>query len=135
MKLLTFFDKLEDKIRGSLSRAPLLYALIGATAIVLFWRGVWHTADLIEESGGFFSLFFSAPVSTLVSIAVLLLTGLFVSFFIGDRIILSGLMHEKKVEEKTAAEVRQEGVMLADMHEKINRMEKDVAEIKKNLSH
>ena len=59
-----------------------------------------------------------------------LLTGLFVSFFIGDRIILSGLTHEKKMEEKTESEVRAEGALLLDMHGKLTRLEKEIAEIK-----
>jgi hypothetical protein len=43
-----YFDKLEDRIRGRLSRYPIFYSLIGGTAIVLFWRGVWITADEIS---------------------------------------------------------------------------------------
>ncbi|MDO8564967.1 MAG: hypothetical protein Q7R88_03160 [bacterium] len=73
-------------------------------------------------------------MSTLLSIAVLLLTGLFVSFFIGDRIILSGLMHEKKIEEKTEKEVRQEGAILVEMYTKVEHMEKEIGEIKRKIN-
>ena len=130
MRALKFFDRLEDRIRAHLSRAPILYAIVGGFAIVLFWRGVWHTADLIEAGGGVFAPLFTGPNSTLLSAAVLLLTGLFVSFFIGDRIILSGLTHEKKIEEKTEAEVRQEGALLHDIYHTINRLEKEITALK-----
>jgi len=64
-----------------------------------------------------------------ISALVLMLTGLFVSFFIGDRIILSGLKHEKKIEEKTEEEVRAEGVLLVDIHKKLERLERSIAEL------
>ena len=47
-KILHFFDKLEDQIRGRLSKYPIVYAFIGGVGIVLFWRGVW---GLSEEIG------------------------------------------------------------------------------------
>lgn len=139
MRLIHFFDKLEDSVRGALSRAPIIYGIIGGVAIVLFWRGVWHMADLIETGTApfpvspFVSALFSAPVSTGVSAVALLLTGLFVSFFIGDRIILSGLTHEKKVEEKTEAEVRAEGAMLLDIHKKLERLERELHEVREEV--
>lgn len=40
-------DSLEDDVRGWLSRHPILYAFIGGTGVVIFWRGIWHTADYI----------------------------------------------------------------------------------------
>ncbi|MEK7087738.1 MAG: hypothetical protein AAB891_00430 [Patescibacteria group bacterium] len=130
MKLVKFFDKLEDHIREKLSRTPIIYGIIGGIAIVMFWRGIWHLADSLEQSGGVLAVIFGTPVSVALSAVVLLLTGLFVSFFIGDRIILSGLTHEKKIEEKTETEVKAEGEVLVDMYKKIERMERDIAEIK-----
>ncbi len=61
---------------------------------------------------------------------ILLLTGLFVSFFIGDRIILSGLTHEKKIEVKTESEVRAEGTLLIDMYKKLEHIEKEITSLK-----
>ncbi len=128
--LTKFFDKLEDHARGKLSRIPIVYGVIGGVALVMFWRGVWHTADMFEKSGGVWSTLFGAPVSMAISTVVLLMTGLFVSFFIGDRIILSGLTHEKKLEEKTESEVRAEGALLLDMYKKLEHIEKELKDIK-----
>lgn len=97
--IIRFFDKLEDKVRGRLSHFPLLYSFIGGVGIVLFWKGVWETAEYYP--------LFGVPSLVLGSL-IMLLTGLFVSFFIGDSIILSGLKHEKKLVEKTEAEVESE---------------------------
>jgi hypothetical protein len=128
-KILRFFDKLEDKIRVHLSRYPILYALIGGTAIVLFWRGVWETASA-------FAIFLppdywwlDGPISLGVSIVILLATGLFVSFFITDRIILSGLKREKKMAEKTESEVRQESDILKEIKLEVEHLEKQVEKI------
>lgn len=49
--------------------------------------------------------------SIVLGMVILLMTGLMVSVFIGDSIILSGLRGEKKVVDKTAAEIQEdEGV-------------------------
>jgi len=121
-KIVRFFDRLEDRIRTFLSRRPILYTLIGGFAVVLFWRGVWITADEIS--------FLNGPVSIIISTVVLLMTGLFVSFFIGDRIILSGLKGEKKMVERTASEVKTESEMLIDLKKEMDEIEVDLKEIK-----
>lgn len=92
-----FFDKLEDHIRGWLSRRPLLYTLIGSLAIVLFWRGIWHTADQIP--------FLTGPVSLIIGGVVLLMTGLFVSAFVGDFILMSGFKKEERKVQKESTDI------------------------------
>ncbi|MFA6445922.1 MAG: hypothetical protein WCW14_01575 [Candidatus Paceibacterota bacterium] len=129
-----FFDKLEDKIRNQLSHWAIIYAFVGGTLTVMFWRGIWHSADLLEASGGFWSQFlFSPVVSMVLSAALLLLTGLFVSVFIGDRILLSGIKHEKKLFEKTEEEVKSEVDIVSHLKSKINVLENDIKEIKQIL--
>ena len=118
-----FFDKLEDGVRAWLSRYPLLYGLVGGVAIVLFWRGVWHTADQFS--------FMTGPTSLLISGLVLLLTGLFVSFFVGENIILTGLKHEKKLVEKEEAEIKTEGDDIVEIKLAMKELKKDLEEIKK----
>lgn len=121
--LVKFFDRLEDKTRGGLSRAPILYAIVGGIFVVLFWRAVWETADMLALQGKWLSVLFSPGVSLAISVVGLLLTGLFVSFFIGDRIILTGLKHEKKLAEKTEKEVIEEEAKLKELHAHIAHIE------------
>ena len=134
-KTVVFFDKLEDKIRGHLSHYPVLYTLIGGIAIVLFWRGVWHTADILQEQGGWLGWFFYEPVNMIIVAVVLLATGLFVSYFIGDTILMSGLKHEKKVTDKTEREVQEEEARLGELRSTIKEIKKEVDEIKDVVEH
>ncbi len=112
---------MEDKIRFALSRWPVVYTLIGGIAIVLFWRGVWLTADYFVILNG--------PISLAVSIIILLSIGLFVSFFIGDQILISGMKQEKKITEKTEAEIKAEGVELAAIKQELQDIRKKIEEI------
>lgn len=122
-----FFDRLEDRLRGALSRAPLVYALIGAVALVLFWRAVWMIADTTP--------FLSNPyISLLASAIILLSTGLFVSFFIGDSILLSGIRGEKKIVEKTKEEITKEGAVLSNIQNEMKREDAILTEIQKELT-
>ncbi len=114
-KLIIFFDKLEDRLRAWLSHQPILYTFIGGFAIVLFWRGVWMTADAFP--------FLTGPVSIIISVVVLLATGLFVSFFVGDVIILSGLKKEKKLIEKTEGEIKGDRELLVEIESELKRIE------------
>lgn len=133
-KIIRFFDRMEDRNRSYLSHVPIMYAIIGGIAIVIFWRGIWDFADVLEGLGGVWAIIFHPIFSLILSVIVLLATGLFVSFFIGDRIIMSGLKHEKKVEEKTEIEVQEEEVMITVLSRKIDMISRDVAELKSMLN-
>ena len=126
MKIIKFFDRLEDSVRFTLSRHPLVYTFIGGVAIVLFWRGVWITADMFPWLTG--------PVSLLISTVVLLMIGLFVSFFIGEQEILRGLRKEKKLIEKTRKEVDAEEVTLQEIHKEVEALVLKLEEIAKKMS-
>jgi len=115
-RVVTFFDKLEDRVRIALSHRPIPYALIGGVGIVLFWKGVWETAE-------YFPALFGLPSVILGSI-ILLMTGLLVSFFIGDSIILSGFKREKKLVEKTESEIRSEKDSMQLVMAKLEAIEK-----------
>lgn len=121
--IIRFFDRLEDKIRSRLSRHPILYTIIGGIAIVLFWKGVWETAELFP--------FLYGPYAIIISVVILLVTGLFVSFFIGDRIILSGIKKEKKLVEKTETEIEAEEDILEDIQSDVTRIEKEIHALRK----
>ncbi len=129
-KILNFFDKLEDYIRGHLSRYPIVYTLIGGVAIVLFWRGVWHTADLLQAQGGWLGWLFYEPTNMVIVTIILLASGLFVSYFIGDTILMSGMKGEKKLADKTEREIREEEAELKKIQATIKEIEKDVEQIK-----
>ena len=120
-----FFDRLEDKIRRRLSRRPLIYAFIGSIGIILIWRGVWMIADDLNMPGW---------LSALSGIAISMATGLFVSFFVGDKIIISGIKEEKRIDEETEEEIKREGVILAEIHKDVGEIKKQLTEIKNNTS-
>lgn len=123
-KIIKFFDKLEDQVRTALSRRPIIYTLIGGVAIVLFWRGVWLIADSIP--------FMTGAVSFILSVIILLATGLFVSFFIGEGIIISGLKRERKLFEKTESEIETETDILKEIRVKIGKIEAELKELKRD---
>ncbi len=134
-KIINFFDKFEDHVRGHLSRFPIIYTLIGGIAIVLFWRGVWHTADILQAQGGILGFIFYEPVNMIIVILVLLASGLFVSYFIGDTILISGLKQQKKTTEKTKKDIEDEEGELGEIRNTIKEMKKEVDEIKDIVEH
>lgn len=134
-KIVHFFDKFEDKVRGHLSRYPIIYTMIGGVAIVLFWRGVWHTADMLQAKGGFWAFLFYEPTSLILVTLVLLATGLFVSYFIGDSILLSGAKSQKKLAEKTDKEIKDEEASLNEIKHMVQKIEGEVHELKKEVRH
>ncbi|OGM97457.1 MAG: hypothetical protein A2735_01860 [Candidatus Yanofskybacteria bacterium RIFCSPHIGHO2_01_FULL_41_21] len=126
MKLFSFFDRLEDKTRHALSRHPVPYALIGGVSIVLFWRAVWELADLAPHIH---------PGWWLVgSVIIMLLTGTFVSFFIGENIIISGLKADKRIDEKTEIDLREEDEYIKHLYDLVHEVRNDIKEIKSKLN-
>lgn len=123
MKTLSkFFDRLEDSFRRFLSRYPLIYAFVGGVAVVSFWRGVWETSDLLGVS----------PQASLVfGLLVLMSIGTLVTEFLGNRIILSGLRGEKKLEEKTLDEIEQEERFLSTIEDRVENIERMISELLK----
>lgn len=127
-KILKFFDKGEDRIRHALSKHPILYAVIGGFSVVIFWRGVWDMMDMLYIAYGFW---FLHPVGAMIiSVIVMLATGTFISFFIGEQIILSGLKEEKRIDQKTEQDIELEDYKIKHMSEEIGEMRKDIAKIK-----
>lgn len=118
-----FFDLLETKIRHVLSHWPLVYAFIGSIGVVLIWRGVWMIADDLSMTGG---------VSLFLGVLISIVTGLFVSFFVGDKIIISGIMKEKRIDEKTEAEIKKEEETLVEIQKDLKEIKEDIEEIEEN---
>ena len=71
----------------------------------------------------------SSISSIFISVVIMLATGLFVSFFVGDRIVLSGLRREKKVIDKTEEELRAESVTLTEVKDELRKIEEDIAHL------
>jgi len=127
-KALKFLDKGEDRIRHALSKHPIVYAMIGGFSVVIFWRGVWDMMDMLYISYGFW---FLHPVAAMIiSVIVMLATGTFISFFIGEQIILSGLKEEKRIDQKTEEDIEMEDYKIKHMAEEIGEIRRDVAKIK-----
>ena len=72
-KVVSFFDKLEDHVREALSRYPLVYSFFGGAGVILFWRGLWHTADWLQFNTIIGSVLFSDIGSMLFGILILLM--------------------------------------------------------------
>ncbi|TSC77928.1 MAG: Uncharacterized protein G01um101424_62 [Parcubacteria group bacterium Gr01-1014_24] len=123
-KIIQFFDKLEDKVRGKLSHYPILYGFVGGIGVILFWRGVWHLADDINTS---------SIVSIIIGSILLLITGVFVSAFIGSRLIISGLIGEEKMAEKVEEEVETEETQLKNLQNTLHRLEKKLDHIDEDI--
>lgn len=127
-KIVRIFDRLEDMVRGHLSRYPIVYALIGGVGVVLFWRGVWHTADEIP-------ILNNSLISLITGSGILLITGIFVSAFVGSRLILTGLRGEKKMTEKTKEEIEAEESEIHKLENTLHRVERELSDIKKEVAH
>jgi hypothetical protein len=119
-----FFDKLEDKIRGRLTHTPLIYAFVGSVGIVSIWRGVELISDNLGMPGW---------LSLILGIVIATSTGLFVSFFIGENIIISGLNKEKRTDEKTEEEIHEEREEIHKERTTLIEIQKDIKEIKEFL--
>jgi len=143
-KIFRYFDRLEDRVRHWLSHWPISYAIICGTGVVLFWRGVWHTADFIMEN--FFSaaesasigltsgLWWDGPLSFVIGILLLLPTGSLVSSFIGNEIIITGLKGEKKIAEKTETEIKDEIGDIDEIKSELRSISEKIEKIRKSSS-
>lgn len=123
-KVVKFFDKLEDKVRGLLSHYPILYGFFGGIGVVLFWRGVWHISD---------DLNLGSIASIVLGSVILLITGVFVSTFIGNKVIISGLKGERKMEEKETKEIREEAKDLEELQDTLKNVEKKISSLEQKI--
>lgn len=125
-RFLDFCVNTENKIREFLSHYPIIYAFIGATGVVLFWRGIWHTAD---------DMSLSSSASLLAGIIILLGTGLLVYEFIGNRLIISGLIGEEKIVKKEEKEIRMEEKEIQTEEAQLKNLQNTLSRVEKKLNH
>ncbi|MFZ2621061.1 MAG: hypothetical protein WAX85_00985 [Minisyncoccia bacterium] len=139
-KILSFFDRLEDKMRAKLSHLPLFYAFLGGVGVVLFWRGVWHTMDFITAfSLGETDITLFGVLDGLISFAIgsiiLLITGIYVSAFVGNRLLMTGLSGEKKLAEKTEEEIETEEDQIKKLQKTLSKVEEQIDKIESEIEH
>jgi hypothetical protein len=123
-RIYKFFDKFEDKNRIKLSHKPIFYAFLTGTGIILFWRGIWATADTMP--------FLQNSIVSIIAGAILLLAvGTFVSSFIGNEIIISGNKKEQKIVDRIVDAEEQD---LAHEFEDDVRIVHELVEVKSQLA-
>jgi len=124
MKLIAYIKKfieyLEMKIRHKLSHWPVFYAFLGSIGVILIWRGVWVIADDVNMPGW---------MSLVLGVSISIIIGLFVSFFVGDNIIISGIKRQKRTDEKTEEEIKKEEVTLDEIKEDLEEIKEDIVDI------
>ncbi len=123
-KVLKFFDRLENTTRLALSHHPILYAFIGGIGVVLFWRGIWHIADEINMG---------SIASFIIGSVILLLTGIFVSEFIGKKIIISDLVGDMELAQKEEAEIETEENQIKRLQSTLSRVEAKLTDLEKKV--
>src|SRR3989344_3046563 len=122
---------------------PRLYALIVGVGIVLFWRGIWHSADQLHSYlvyhpeyltiDSSMSPWWDGPVSLLVGGTILYFTGAFISSFIGNELILSGLRGEKRLSEKTEGEVQNEVRAISDIKDALKEINRNLEQLEQKV--
>ena len=132
-----------NKLTAYLSHRPKLYALIVGVGVVLFWRGVWHTVDQFHEYfsyqhipgtiDAFQSPWWDGPASFIVGSVILYFSGAFISSFIGNELILSGLRGEKKLNEKTKEEVRNEERAISDIKDALKEINRNLEQLEQKV--
>ncbi len=123
-EIVKFFDKLEDKVRAALSHYPIIYGFLGGIGVVLFWRGVWHISDEVN---------LGSVESIVLGSVILLITGVFVSTFIGNKVIISGLLGEKKLTEKEEAVIKEEARDIENIEESLEKVEEKISKLEKEI--
>jgi len=141
---MSIIKKIELRIQNYLSHYPRFYALVVGIGIVLFWRGVWHSADNIHTAINYFTAnssitllfgpWWDGPLSFIVGGSILYMTGAFTSSFIGNELILSGLRGEKRLNEKTEADLKEEVVAISDIKDELVIISKKLEVLEKKAS-
>ncbi len=131
--------KLFNRFHIFLSHHSYLYATIVGVGIVLFWRGVWHSVDLVHLYLSQHSItspldsvahpWWDGPLSFVVGCVVLYMTRAFVSSFIGNELILSGLRTEKKMTKQTEDDVKTEVSTISDIKHTLAAISRKLEEL------
>ncbi len=139
-KIYNLGDKLEDRVRGKLSHYPIIYAFIGGAGIITFWRGVWRCIDYVMEivvrnSNDIIPhlYWWDGVLSIAVGTGLLLLVGLFVSSFIGNEVIISGIKGEKRMAEKNEDDIKTDIILDVEIKNELKDISKRLNQIQSVL--
>ncbi|MCC7436834.1 hypothetical protein IT402_03110, partial [Candidatus Nomurabacteria bacterium] len=120
-----------------------LYAGIVGIGIVLFWRGVWHSVDTIHmyisHYGNTLTIsanshpWWDGPISFIVGCIVLYLTRAFVSSFVGNELILSGLRIEKKLAKETKEDLESEVSTISDIKHTLSSISRKMEDLETQI--
>ena len=131
--------KLFNRFHIFLSHHSYLYAAIAGIGIVLFWRGVWHSVDsfhlYLNHYGNSLTIsgadhpWWDGPLSFVVGCLILYITRAFVSSFIGNELILSGLRAEKRMTKETEEDVHIEATALSTIKKEIGIIAEKLEEL------
>jgi hypothetical protein len=101
---------------------------------------VWHVADRLEENsvtyfgekiGNIVSVMASDFGTLIIGAIIMIFTGLFVSEFVDDEIIISGIKKEKKSIDRTEEEIMKEEMKEEEM---VKNLKEHVKHIEEELS-
>jgi hypothetical protein len=81
-----------------------------------------------------FAPWWDGPLSFLIGGTILYITGAFTSSFIGNELILSGLRGEKKLNQKTEADVKEEASEINDVKKELVLISKKLETLEKQSS-
>lgn len=129
--------KAADSIRRTLRRHQIWYAFIGGIGVVLFWRGVWHSADFFAATFMYSrdtvtSIDWVQGLDSFVSLVIgtllLLATGLFVSELASGQALSEEIKEEEKVTQKESAEI-------PHIEREIHHVTRELEELEKDIHH
>ncbi len=129
-----YFQNFEFKKRSFLAKHKVFYALLAGTGVVLYWRGIWHFADILESKESIFEIILHPLGSIIIGVLILLFAGILVQQFVGNDIIISGIKKEKIDIEKTEKELLKEEEEIKEEHKLIKEIDAHLHKIEKELA-
>jgi hypothetical protein len=126
-----------ERLRNHLSHHPKLYAFIVGLGVVFFWRGAWISIDMIHTQiisyasphNLLIPAWWDGPLSLLIGIIILDITGAFVPNFIGNELILSGLRSEETANRKIKKLEISEIEVISDVKEELSDLSKKLEKV------
>lgn len=91
------------------------------------------TSPISQSISSNLLMWWDGPLSVAIGLVILLMSGIFISNFIGNEVIISGLRGEKKMMEKTESEMISEAESVNDIRKEIKIISDRLERIEKNL--